>query len=287
MAIMESEAKSHVDKLIVEAIEQNARFWAGEYEVARSYFRPDNPGRTPERERRWLGLQIWKEWYGSGVYGPEGVDVRSLIVEAGQRMASLDPMTHISEIEGIIEHLSFAVDELRHFALFSDVLRAVEGHLPESMDGLKGICPGRKLTEFRYQLRKEPLGEVAVVLSEGGGLGLFFGIQDILTEAPSLTDADRLLLTAVEAVLDEETGHLGHNFREARDAGYTEDDWRRINGMLQDINHVKLEERYGQFGMSAEDSSYQTAVRGENGWRAFVSEKLPFLFAALGLPMPA
>jgi hypothetical protein len=218
--------------------------WGGEFAIALAYFKPDSPWRSPEWDRRWLEFQIWKEWYGSGVYGPRGVTIQDVLQSAITRLQQPKGPEDLDTLQGVCGDLDFAKDELAHFSLLMQVWQqrypAERPRLPEWGQ------PGQELMEYRYRLREDRLGEIAVRLSEGGGLGLFFGIQQILKNSSS--SEDKVLYQAIERILEDEIGHLVGNFRWAA-AALSSKDIETVVDLLHRICTVKLVEREVQFGI--------------------------------------
>lgn len=131
-------------------------------------------------ETGWLAAQIEKEWHGSGVYGPEGADLGTVISDS-------------------------ASEELAHF----HALRRLSEAMNPAPDDYQPGPAAHALTAFRNSLWPNELTRHAVAMSEGGGLGLLHGALASIrvTEAPRLQDA--LVTACLEPIIADEAGHLG------------------------------------------------------------------------------
>lgn len=244
--------------------------WGGEYDIALRYF-GNASARSPERERAWLEFQIWKEWYGSGVYGPEGVTVHDVLRASLQSVRMPHGGDGAAFLEDAGAGLRFGADEFAHFTSLFDLWRNTWPDASADIPAWGALPAGRALTALRNSLRDDALGEVAVRLSEGGGLGLFFGILDALPEARE--GFDRSLLRVVQRILDDERGHLVHNFAWASQRLTTDDEITRVVALLEQICDVKLREREAQFAIHA-DASATSLARYRDAWLAPMRDEI-------------
>jgi hypothetical protein len=222
--------------------------WGGEFVIALRYFDADSRVRSRDRDQRWLEFQIWKEWFGSGVYGPAGVTVADLLREAVERVRMPGRHDDAAQLEDACSLLEFGRDEFAHFTALFDLWRR---SFPDGQAAVEswGVLPaGEELMTLRHSLRDDPLGAIAVRLSEGGGLGLFFGIEHVLRAESG--PFEHGLLQAVARILADERGHLVGNFVAAtRTLGTDDDAIERVVALLAEICAVKLREREQQFGV--------------------------------------
>ncbi|MEU6671557.1 hypothetical protein [Streptomyces sp. NPDC046727] len=263
----------------------SAPFWALEHELAVRYFATGH--RTPENDKRWIGHQMFKEWTGSGVYGPRGTTVATMIQEVAQEIAGLDSGSIApNPLRSTYVKLSFASDELRHYAQLHDLyLLAETASPPPSIADLGYLGDGKALTELRWKWREDRLGEIAVDLSEGGGLGLYFGIRSATPHLDRSKAVDAEILEVAERTIEDETRHLLGRFRSAQKHELTEADWTRISALLREISHQKLLERNEQFNFVLSDDEVSQAVKQPDLELAqtFLTTHLGFLLEELGL----
>ncbi len=228
------------------ALQRAAPCFCGEFAIALSYFVPDSPWRDDAQDRRWLEVQIWKEWYGSGVYGPEGVTVEHLLKDAIGQLKIPTGTDGDGQLQDVRALLDFGRDEFAHFTLLFDLWRRTFPDEVADIPAWGALEQGRALTQLRYAYAKDPLGQIAVRLSEGGGLGLFFGIQHALQSGVPF---DLRLKEIVARILADEQHHLTGNFAWASRQLRSEADQTRVADLLKEICTVKLREREAQFGI--------------------------------------
>ena len=262
-------------------LDNSARYWAGEFEIAIRYFTPGSRLRTMDGDLRWLRHQMFKEWTGSGVYGPRSINVMTLVSDAHDKMQRADPLADLAVLDGVCDQLEFAADELRHYVLLARLHHAAVGPTALSLHDMGELREGCALTELRYQLRATRAGQMAVDLSEGGGLGLYFGIQRVLGPVATKPAGDAMLCDAVDRIVDDERGHLLYNFQRAAAGDYSADDWAQIDARLREISRQKLRERNEQFGDVLSDTELSSIDRGDNAWRPFADHYLQFIRDAL------
>jgi hypothetical protein len=219
--------------------------WGGEFAIAIHYFREGSRARTPARDRSWLEFQIWKEWYGSGVYGPRGITVADLLQQAIAQIRMPAAADDAEALAAAGAMLDFGRDEFAHFTILFELWRRTFADAPARVEAWGALPAGHELMELRLRLQDDRLGAIAVRLSEGGGLGLFFGIRDALADAKGTFE--RGLLQAVERILADERHHLIGNFVDAAKAVREPAEIAAVVDALDQICAVKLREREQQF----------------------------------------
>jgi len=263
---------------------RSAPLWALEHEIAVRYFGSER--RSLETEKRWVGHQMFKEWTGSGVYGPRATTVATMIQEVAAEVAPLDAdAVAPNPLRSTYIKLAFASDELRHYAQLHDLYLLLDpASPPPSIAALGGLVQGRALTEIRLKWREDPLGEVAVDLSEGRGLGLYFGIRSSAPHLDKSNEVDREIERVAERTIEDETRHLMGRFRSAMQER-SETDWTRIEGLLKEISHQALLERNEQFDFVLSDAEIAVASANPDmaSTERFLTRHLGFLLNELGL----
>lgn len=247
------------------ALEASVPFWAAEYAIGKIYFgRPANQ-RSQRTEEQWLKPQIWKEWYGSGVYGAPGTTVCSMIGDAAEQLRSVDPLLDYQRLREVFDYLTFAQEELSHYVDLLGLYRSRFGGKSEvPLEEWGSLSSGKALTSLRELHRQGRFGEVIVRLSEGGGLGLFYGMRRAFSTRP-LDDFDQGLSRSVERILADEELHLSANMRFASATLELDADWQHVSLSLREISDCKLKEREEQFGVSREsiDQDYFASATQE------------------------
>lgn len=265
------------------AIEAASPYWALEHEIAERYF--THGKRTKATDLTWVGHQMFKEWTGSGVYGPKLTTVATLIQEAASEVAALaKDGTAPSPLRSTCTKLSFAADELRHYAQLYNLYFMMEPsqEIP-TVDSLGTIEDGKRLTDLRLRWRTDPLGEVAVDLSEGGGLGLYFGIRSVAHALQTTDPVDREILNVAERTIEDESQHILGRFRSVAAKQLSAKDWTVVTTALTEISHQKLLERNKQFSSPLEPESLESVMTEATSQLTtkFLNSHLKFLLKGL------
>ncbi|CAI8863545.1 hypothetical protein [Pseudomonas sp. IT-P294] len=236
--------------LLERALEDSSSFWAIEYAIGKKYFEVCSNQRSSSTEQQWLRLQIWKEWYGSGVYGGPGTTVTGMIGEAASQLVPLNPLHDYELLRENFSYLTFAQEELSHYMGLLDIYISKFGSgFRDKLEDWGEVPAGRNLTKRREALRHQELGEVVIRLSEGGGLGLFYGMKRALT-GRTLSAFDSKLLKIVQRILNDEEVHLSDNIKFAKYNLTTEEEYNYVSETLAEISSQKLKEREEQFNIS-------------------------------------
>ncbi|MGW6145809.1 hypothetical protein [Streptomyces sp. NPDC055140] len=272
-------------EMIQQALLNSAPYWAAEQEIALRYF--GSSARNIRSDKIWVGHQMFKEWTGSGVYGPRNTTVASMIAEVAEEVA---PLGHgavaPSPLKSTYTKLSFASDELRHYAQLHDLFLLIDSTTPPpAIAELGKLREGAALTDLRLSYRDDKLGAIAVDLSEGGGLGLYFGIRSAKNLLDPSNEVDREILAVASRTIEDETRHLLGRFKAAREAGLNQKEWARVSEILEEISRQKLLERNEQFGGMLTAQEMETACASENHARTagFLTDHLGFVLDYLGM----
>ncbi len=249
--------------------------WAGEALVARRYFAGDR--RTPERDRRWIGFQVFKEHTGGGVYGGAGETVTTILRAACERAGAIGLATSPAEIDHILDDLQFALDELRHQTQYMRLYALAGGDPARSIDSLGQLENARRLASLRHELRRTPVGLMAVALSEGGGLGLHFGLREHFRRTPPVGAIDTELARLTEAVLTDESSHLRSRFAAALELEDNDATWLELQSKLVAIASRKVHERNEQFSSPLDAVEIEEITRDRDLGRRYVADHLGFL----------
>lgn len=263
------------------AMEASLPYWAAEFALGVHYFAPGSSLRTPDREAKWLRFQMFKEWTGSGVYGGRGVNIPQMLGDALEMVRSADMFEEVERLKAASGLIHYALDEMRHYILFARLHREHIGPTDLSISQMGATESGTDLTELRFEHRDGGAGQLAVDMSEGGGLGLYFGIQHVFRGVEGLSRFDRELLEIVDQIVDDERGHMLVSFRSAIEAGLTPPQWDEVGEILAKISRQKVIEREEQFGGVLPELEPQGFRADEATQREFRATYLGFLDAGL------
>ncbi|MBI3449654.1 MAG: hypothetical protein HY049_12160 [Acidobacteria bacterium] len=260
-------------------IEAAAPCWAGEALVGRRYF--GSSLRTAERDVKWIGFQVFKEHTGGGVYGGPGETVASILRAASLEAAEIGLATPPEESARILGDLEFAVDELRHMTQFIGLYARAGGELARSIASMGQLESARRLASLRHELRATEVGRTAVHLSEGGGVGLHFGIHDHFASHPPAGDIDVEIFRLTRAILADEGRHMLSRFRATRALVQDDPWWTDLEAHLVAICATKLRERNEQFSSPLGDDEVASIPANRALGQSYLRDHLGFLLAGL------
>jgi len=129
----------------------------------------------------------------------------------------------------------------------------------------------------------EPLGDTIVDLTEGGGLGMYFGIAKAFESADALSDDDRIIRDFANMTITDETEHMQHRFRKATSLGLTAQQWQDVDRGLQKLFKQKLVERNEQFGNVYSRAELDAIAMDVEAGKTYVTTNLGFLTRPVGL----
>lgn len=204
---------------ISNVIERSWPFWAQEFAIGFAAFSGDDI----YRETGWLGAQMWKEWSGSGVYGPRGTDLSS--DAAGDN----------------------AGDELAHY----DMLRALVAIMDVPPPAHRPGPAAHALQDYRHGHWADPLLCHGVRMSEGGGLGLFHGAIAAIDARSNAFRQDDAVRAALAGIIVDEAGHLGGAIRSFLEAAVA--DPGPVLAVMEHCLILKVDERREQFAANRVD----------------------------------
>jgi len=154
---------------IASVIEHNAPCWAGEFAVVHKYF--SSGGRAPDDEVRWIELQMFKEWTGSGVYGDRKVTVTGVIQDGLDALRTIESGGVVKDLDRVSQLVRFGLDEFEHFKILYKLYRRIAPDRNVSIFEMGNLPEAVRMVEMRQSVREnEPLGDTIVDLTEGGGM---------------------------------------------------------------------------------------------------------------------
>jgi hypothetical protein len=207
-----------------------APLFAGEAEVVRSYW--EGRVRTIETDLRWLEMQVFKEFRGSGV---GDFDNRGVIM--GPLTETLELLPRMDIEDGVTRHrirdlLEGLYEEFTHLVAFADVYDAIRPVGTPVLDPHR--CAGWPeddvLTKLRYRTIAEngEIGRRASKFSEGGYCTLF-------REGMAIADRggnDALIAAACARVYEDEFEHMLEGIAGLDDGAMTEAEWVQMEDLV-------------------------------------------------------
>ena len=218
-------------------------YFAGEAEVVRTYW--DWSGRTIATDLRWLELQVFKEFKGSGVgeFQNKGVIIGPLI-EVQEILPEMDRGVDRHRIRDLLEGL---FEEFTHLVAFADVYDAIrpEGTPPIDPHRCKGWIEDDMLTQLRYQTIAEngELGRSASKFTEGGYCTLFREGMAIGGRGGN----EKLIADACRLVYEDEFEHMLEGVVGLDEGEHSSEDWQRMGDLVVTLLQARIEMRNGQF----------------------------------------
>ena len=212
-----------------------SRFWAGEAEVAHTFFVAP---RTGEEHLRWLRLQACKELQPRA----DGVIIR-LIDKLKGDYPSLEAGV---DRHDMLYTMQFLEEEFRHYVLFADVIDHITGGqtTPEELAAYE-YPEETKLRLLRVGLAEKhgPLARFASSFCEGGGASIYY--EGMLMAG---SDLNERIAFACKGVFDDEVDHAAHGAADLSGAADSDEAWALAREMVESISEQRVRMRNEQFG---------------------------------------
>lgn len=227
-----------------------SRWWAGEAEVAKSFF---SAKRAPEEHLRWLRMQAFKELQPK----PHGL-IERLVLQLKDEFYTLERGT---DRAGYLGTINFLMEEFRHYVLFADAVDAITGAklTTEELAGYE-VPEERNLSELRrsYIAKHGALARAASSFCEGGGASLYYEGMQISGDPISAQIA-----AACRSVYEDEIDHAHHGVEAMVELARTEADWTAAWEMVEAISRQRLRMRNQQFGHPLSETRLQEIAEGK------------------------
>lgn len=218
-------------------------YWAGEAEVARTYF--NSPARNGESDQLWLSRQCFKEYWGSGFADP----VLGLLGDwSGVLLKMLPKLDEGADRHEVLDHLEQMHAEYAHYCMFAEIWDELRpegsGILTPGM--LENWAEGAALDEFRIKMRADhgEIGVTALRFTEGGYCTLY-------SEGAKLAGRggiDDLIGAACQKVYDDEYVHLLRGIAGINNADLDDAEWDLLEALVIAQLRMRITMRNGQFG---------------------------------------
>jgi hypothetical protein len=259
-----------VDSNLRRVIEIATPLWAGEAEVARTYF--NSPRRSTESDLLWLKRQCFKEFWGSAVtkFDRGGIvpgSLRRLAEEAGGVDQTIDRHEFLDALDTVRAEFS-------HYTYFADLHDAMRPPGTPALNPrmLEEWPEEKELTALRYRHREAhgSIGMRACKTTEGGYCTLFAeGMK--LKGRPGV---DGMIAEACGKVFDDEFGHMLSGITGIAEEGLTPGDWKLLERLLVEQLKQRIRMRNEQFGYPMPEERVQAIYRGEIEPLRFAYEKI-------------
>jgi len=231
-------------------LEYVSRWWAGEAEVARTFFSRPHP---PEEHLRWLRLQAFKELQPR----PNGIIIRNvekLRTEYQDLERGVDRRAYLGTLQ-------FVLEEFRHYVLFADVIDEITGDrlMPEELATYE-LPEERKLRDVRETAMRQwgELARCASSFCEGGGASIFY--EGMQIGGDSLREH---IAAACRSVYEDEIDHARHGVQDLVRVARTADDWATAHRLVEAISRQRLRMRNEQFGFPLSEERLEAIAQGK------------------------
>lgn len=239
-------------------IEESGPLWAGEAEVARTYFNWEQ--RTTETDRKWLGHQCYKEFFGSGFVDPE----RGLIMEWGREMLEKRPLLDTGhDRHELLELIEAIYAEYHHYCLFADIYDEIrEPGTPSLTPGMLANWPeGEALDTYRIAIREDhpDLASMALGFTEGGYCTLYSEGARIAGRG----GVDDKIAAACQRVYDDEVGHMVRGVTAIKDSDLRGAQWDKLEELVLGQLQRRVRMRNGQFSHPLSEARIEAILAGD------------------------
>ena len=227
-----------------------SRFWAGEAEIARTFFLQS---RTPEEHLRWLRVQAYKELQPR----PDGIILRN-IDKLSDNYPALEQSVSRADF---LYNIQFLEEEFRHYVVFADVIDYITGaHLTTAELATYDIEGERELRAVRRRCYDEhgELGRFASSFCEGGGASIFH--EGMQIGGDTLSD---MIAAACANVYADEVDHAAHGADDLNAVARTDADWALAREMVTVISMQRLRMRNEEFGFPLSDERLAEIAEGK------------------------
>jgi hypothetical protein len=251
-------------------IAANAPLWAGEAEIARTYWTA--PIRTRETDKQWLKYQCWKEYVGVAM-GPGGALEENRLTGLTATLGQWVPLLDITVDRHVLrEEIEKHFVEYTHYCLFADVYDSLlEPGEPKLNANQLTVWPEEDaLAKFRANIRRAK-GKLtrATGFTEGGYCTLYSeGAK--LKARPGV---DGRIGRACQRVYDDEFGHMMYGIAGMEIDDLSAADWDELIDVTCQILKLRLTMRNAQFSHPLTEKRIAEIVAGEIDPIAFDYER--------------
>ena len=233
------------------------RYWAGEAEVARTFFTAPH---EPQDHVPWLRHQCYRELRGPGLLKRPHSRTDWIIENVKDGMPVAESREGRAEFE---RELGQIREEFTHFRLYADLLEDITGSpvLMRDIDGGLKLPSDERIEKLRDQLMTDDkrLALLAYGVTEGGGAGIFYAAAALETDDPLLgriRDAGRV-------IYDDEVGHGTANAADVAGSVTAESDFAKLRAMIVEICEERLRMRAEMYGVEISEERIAEITYGK------------------------
>lgn len=251
-------------------IDRCAPLWAGEAEVARTYFA--SAKRTRETDRAFLRRQAFKEIWGSGLTRRGETLVQAWARQLRDMFPKLDKDVDRHHALELAEGLKA---EFEHYCLFADAHDAMgrPGEPTLSPANIESAnWPGDDaLSELRRKHRAEhgALGWRATRFTEGGYCTILAEGAKLAADPDGHEGRNGLIAEACKRVHDDEFGHMLYGIVETDAEPMSDADWSRFGELVIAQLRLRIPMRNEQFGLPLSAARIEEIYAGKIAPLAF------------------
>jgi hypothetical protein len=241
-------------------IAANAPLWAGEAEIARTYWTA--PIRTRETDKKWLRDQCWKEYVGVAM-GPGGALEENRLTGLSATLAEWVPQLDIAiDRHAMREEIEKHFVEYTHYCLFADVYDSLlePGEEKLNANQLKVWPEEDALAKFRADIRRGGSKLTRATGFTEGGYCTLYSEGAKLKGKPGL---DGRIGRACQRVYDDEFGHMMYGIAGMEIEDLTAADWDELIDVTCAILKLRLYMRNAQFSHPLSDKRIAEIIAGQ------------------------
>lgn len=244
-------------------IDANARLWAGEAEVFRTYWTWE--GRTRDTDRQWLAYQCYKEVWSVISGDPNDGLFMGTLRQLERMFPRIDADIDRHEVLDVAEGLWA---EFAHYCAFADAYDAMRKPGEEKMNPRivkgKGWKADEELGRVRHahRLKYGALGERACKFTEGGYCTLFSEGMALAANPEGHEGRDGIIAEACGKVYDDEFGHMLKGVIGIDSLGLSPQEWDIFEQISVEQLKSRILMRNDQFGKPLSDARIQEIFAG-------------------------
>jgi hypothetical protein len=226
-----------VDAKLDELVAIASPYWAGEFEVVRTFF---SQPRSKEEHIRWLRAQCWKEFFGTLDGTPGSMSWHSL-----EKLLDLHGQVGDKKARHVFLHEAEEMfEEFHHYTALADILEDLEGR-PVQPEELAPCAEDAKLTDMRGHIAQTEgeLGALVNKFSEGGGSSMYRAGMEIHGG-----ELEERMAAAFKIIFKDEVGHMKVGAEGLRRVVQTPEQWDKVRQLVRDVSRQRVLMRNDMFG---------------------------------------
>lgn len=227
-----------VDPRLDELVEIASPYWAGEFEVVRTFF---SQPRSKAEHIRWLRAQAWKEFWGTLDGSAGSIPSRSL-----KRLNELYDNRADPKARHQFLHVAQEMyEEFHHYLALNDILEELEGR-PVPPEELAEEPEDIALTKLRAEIARSEgeLGEFVNKFNEGGGSSMYRAGMLI-----GGGDLEQRMAAAFSVIFHDEIDHMQKGAEGLHRVVQTPEQWEKVKRLTREVARQRVRMRNEMFGL--------------------------------------